>query len=68
MTKKAVVEVQVTGIEFVGFDQELGGAVRIMFETPTQYIATTLPPAVLATLETRLEQVREAMAKRTPRQ
>lgn len=71
MVQKPVIVFEVTDIDFVGVDPGINGAVRILFDTSekhAQHIALVLPPEVVAKLETRLEQVRQELAKRTPKQ
>ena len=65
MTEKPVIEVAVTGIDYVGVDVA-SGLVKILFETTSpQEIAVSLPAAIVSLLETRLAEVREEQRSRS---
>jgi ribosomal 30S subunit maturation factor RimM len=66
MAKKPVIEIVVADIDFVGVDQGIQGAVRIILETESpQEVALVLRPEAYAKLESMLEAVREEMAGRS---
>lgn len=66
---KPVRQYQTTGIDYVGVEPSDGGQVIVLFDCEGEHhVAVRLPPAVVSLLETRLEQVREELAKRHPPQ
>jgi hypothetical protein len=67
--EKGVIEVGITGIEFVGVDPGDQGPVRILFTTDRhEELAIILPLPMLSLLEAKLEAVREHMAGKQPLQ
>lgn len=65
MAEKPVVEVAVTGINFVAIDTSTG-TLKILFDTSgRQDIALSLPIEVVALLEAKLAQAREQQKSRS---
>lgn len=67
--EKGVIEVVITGIDFVGVDPGDQGPVRIIFTTDRrEELAIVLPLPMLSLLEAKLEAVRQYQATQRPLQ
>lgn len=66
---KPVVELRITGVDFVGYEPGDQGEVRIILDTEeAQDVALRLPQAVLASLEAKLAMLRAELAGKRPLQ